>query len=112
LIDANVIPTVINLLENDEYELKKEAGFVVSNMTSGGTKEQIMFLADNGAIPALMNLLNVCDARVIVVGMEGISNMLESTAMDELNRTLVLQALEECGAVLKIETMMVSYYQL
>ena len=41
VIDANIIPPLLALLSNAEFEVKKEAAWAISNITSGGTDNQI-----------------------------------------------------------------------
>ena len=41
VIDANIIPPLVALLTNAEFEIKKEAAWAISNTTSGGTHDQI-----------------------------------------------------------------------
>jgi importin subunit alpha-1 len=46
VIDANLIPPLINLLQHGEFKTKKEACWAISNATSGGLAkpEQIRYL--------------------------------------------------------------------
>ena len=41
MIESNVIPPLINLLNSTEFDIKKEAAWAISNATSGGTPDQI-----------------------------------------------------------------------
>ena len=41
----------------------------MSNATSGGTPEQIVYLAQAGVIPPLSQLLTVADAKVVTVAL-------------------------------------------
>ena len=43
VIDANIIPPLVALLSNAEFEIKKESAWAISNATSGGTNEQIKY---------------------------------------------------------------------
>lgn len=43
VIDANIIGPLVNLLQNAEFEIKKEAAWAISNATSGGSHEQIKY---------------------------------------------------------------------
>jgi hypothetical protein len=44
---------LINLLQNAEFDVKKEAAWAISNATSGGTPEQIRHIVDLGCIKPL-----------------------------------------------------------
>jgi hypothetical protein len=39
-----LIAPIINLLQNAEFDIKKEAAWALSNATSGGTHEQIKYV--------------------------------------------------------------------
>ena len=41
VIDAQIIPPLIQLLANAEFDIQKEAAWAISNATSGGSHEQI-----------------------------------------------------------------------
>ena len=44
IIEANLIGPLVQLLQNAEFEIKKEAAWAISNDTSGGTNEQIKYI--------------------------------------------------------------------
>ena len=44
VIEAGLIASLVNFLQNAEFDIKKEAAWAISNATSGGTHEQIKFL--------------------------------------------------------------------
>ncbi|KAA8494268.1 Importin subunit alpha-1 [Porphyridium purpureum] len=107
VIDANIMPKLINLLSVAEFDIRKEATWAVSNATSGGTSQQVIYLVQCGAIPPLCAQLDVAEARIVQVALEGIENILrvgekEREAHNGLTNefcTLV----EQCGGVDKIE---------
>lgn len=41
VIDANIFPTLIDILRNAEFKTRKEAAWAITNATSGGTHAQI-----------------------------------------------------------------------
>jgi hypothetical protein len=43
VIEANIIAPLIHLLQNAEFDIKKEAAWAISNATSGGSHEQIKY---------------------------------------------------------------------
>ena len=42
VIDADLVPVVIQALKNGDFRTQKEAAWAVSNFTVGGTTEQVM----------------------------------------------------------------------
>ena len=45
MINAEIFPPLISLLTDAEFDIKKEAAWVVSLVTSGGSDEQIKYEA-------------------------------------------------------------------
>jgi len=77
VIDADIIPPLIDLLANADFEVKKEAAWAISNSTTGGRKDQVEALVEMGCIPPLCKLLDCKDPRIIVVALEGLENILK-----------------------------------
>ncbi|KAH8063015.1 hypothetical protein JL722_2169 [Aureococcus anophagefferens] len=44
VIDSNIVPPLVQLLNSAEFDIRKEAAWAISNATSGGTPMQIKFL--------------------------------------------------------------------
>jgi importin subunit alpha-1 len=77
VIDANIIPPLVQLLATAEFDIKKEAAWAISNATSGGTHDQIKYLVNQGCIKPLCDLLTCQDARIVTVSLEGLENILK-----------------------------------
>ena len=77
VINAGIIPHLINLLIRGEFDVKKEAAWALSNSTSSGTDEQIHYLVEQGIIPPLCALFKSHDAKVAIVALEGLDNILK-----------------------------------
>jgi len=43
VIEAGIIAPLVNLLQNAEFDIKKEAAWAISNATSGGSHDQIKY---------------------------------------------------------------------
>ena len=41
VIDANIIPMLVEILSKAEFKTRKEAAWAITNATSGGTAQQI-----------------------------------------------------------------------
>lgn len=76
VIEAHIIPPLVHILTHADFDVKKEAAWAISNATSGGTPDQIKYLVEQKCIEPLCNLLNVHDARIVSVALEGLENIL------------------------------------
>lgn len=107
VIQANLIQPLIGLLRNSEFDIKKEACWAISNATSGGNDDQIRFLVNQGAIPALADLLSSHNSKVVLVVIEALDNILRVGQNDAnregTNNNRFAQFLEECGGLDKLE---------
>lgn len=109
VIDNNVIPQLINILMKEDFEVRKEAAWAISNASSGGSELQIEYLVECGAIHSLSNLLDVEDANIISVTLEGLENILEmgenKKLRDNLPTNPYVHLFEECDSVHKIDAL-------
>lgn len=108
MIEANIIPPLINLLMNAEFDIRKEAAWAISNATSGGLPEQIKILVQQGCIPPLCELLTVNDSKIVMVALEGLENILkvgdtESKASGQPNVMAIV--INEAEGLTKIENL-------
>lgn len=110
VIDANIVPPLVQLLSYAEFDIKKEAAWALSNATSGGMPHQIKYLVSCGCIKPLCDLLSCSDARIIIVALEGLENILK-VGEEEKNTTnginLYVHQIEDAGGLDKIEHLQV-----
>ena len=66
-----------------DFDVKKEAAWAISNVTSGGTPEQIRYLVTQQCIRPLCDLLTVQDPRIINVALE-----VRSTPFSSLHKSV------------------------
>jgi importin subunit alpha-6/7 len=78
VIDANIIPALVEVMGKAEFKTRKEAAWAVANAASGGSQEQIRFLVHQGCIQPLCNLLTVLDNRIVLVALNGLEHILKS----------------------------------
>eukprot|EP00301_Raphidiophrys_heterophryoidea_P008430 c13129_g1_i3.p1 GENE.c13129_g1_i3~~c13129_g1_i3.p1 ORF type:complete len:210 (-),score=53.49 c13129_g1_i3:157-786(-) len=77
VIDADIFPPLIGLLNsNDEYVIRKEAAWAVSNAISNGTPAQIQYLVHCGCLRPLCRFLTVQGIRTFYAALEGVENIL------------------------------------
>ena len=101
-----MFPKLIEILGSGDFDIQKEAAWAVSNASSGGTADQILYLASQGVIPPLCSLLLVPDNRVITVAIEGLENILRAgqTKGPHIVDRLV-EIFHECNGVSSIKAL-------
>lgn len=67
VIDAGLLPKIIENLSKGEFQTQKEAAWAISNLTISGNREQVAQLIKDGAIPPFCDLLTCKDTQVINV---------------------------------------------
>jgi importin subunit alpha-1 len=108
VIEANLIPPLVCMMREETFDIQKEAAWAISNATSAGNATQIRFLAQNGAVPALCNLLSCPDPKITMVALEGIENILRSGKREAAKASVVnpyCDLVEECGGLDQLEAL-------
>jgi importin subunit alpha-1 len=85
VIEAGIVPQLIHHLLTAPFDVKKEAAWAIANATSGGSNEQIRFLVQQNCIEPMSTLLDTVDARVVIVALEALENILQKGAEDSKN---------------------------
>ncbi|XP_027936101.1 importin subunit alpha-4-like, partial [Vigna unguiculata] len=83
VIDADVIPPLVEILFNADFEVKRTAAWAVCNISCGGTKENIRYLADQGCIKALCELLTSPEAKLVLGCLQALENILKVGKADQ-----------------------------
>lgn len=66
----------MSFLVQGDYKSQKEACWAVTNLTSGGSVEQIVQIVQSGCLKPLCDLLNVKEAKIIQVILDAFKNIL------------------------------------
>ncbi|XP_012286610.1 importin subunit alpha-7 [Orussus abietinus] len=106
VIDANIFPTLIDILGKAEFKTRKEAAWAITNATSGGVPDQIRYLALQGCISPLCDLLTVMDTKIVQVALNGLENILRLGEQDAILHNGINSyavSIEECYGLDKIE---------
>ena len=78
VVDANVIPPLVNLLNSAEFDIRKEAAWAIERDVEADAAEQIEYLVSRGLHSPLCDLLEtVADVKIITVALEALENILK-----------------------------------
>lgn len=77
VINNNIIPPLLQLVSNAEFEIRKEAAWAVSNAITSGNPQQINYLVEHGCIRPLCDLLTGSDDAIIQIALDGLENILQ-----------------------------------
>ncbi|XP_042234031.1 importin subunit alpha-4-like isoform X2 [Homarus americanus] len=100
VIDADLLPVMVEASQKFDFIVKKEISWGFSNMTQAGTKEHIEALVSVGGVTVLVDTLSSLDQQVVLAAAEGIKNILEKS--DDVNS--IAEMIEECNGVEYMET--------
>lgn len=62
--------------QTDVLDVRREALRVITNLASGGSREQVEYVVAQGAIPALAGVLACDDGSMVIKALEGLKKIL------------------------------------
>jgi hypothetical protein len=107
VIEMDLIPRAMELLQAGDWDVKKEATWVVANAVVGGTPDQVGYLVQQGAIQGLCSILDVNDSAVVETVLDALEAILKVGKMGPDERTLqyFTSVVEQCDGLSKIEAL-------
>ena len=82
---------------------RREAAWCINNLTLSGKREQVAYVLQQGVLSPFCQLLSTDDPQILVVVLDGISNILKMAATNENDLVAVTSQIEECSGLDKIE---------
>ncbi len=76
VINANLIPLLVQVLGLGELRVQKEAAWALTNFTSGASTEQVLYLVQCQIMKPFCELLSSKDPKLIKVLLDGLCNIL------------------------------------
>ena len=73
---SQLLQQVIKTATNDDWDVRKEAAWVISNICTGGKAPHIAEIVKLGALEALVSLLDVADVKIVSVALEALESVL------------------------------------
>ena len=71
------------LCSQGEFKAQKEAVWAMTNLTAGGSMEQIVYAIQAGAMKPLCDLLVVMDTKIVTVILDALLNILQVSGRGE-----------------------------
>lgn len=87
-----------------DFKSQKEAAWAVTNLTSGGSVQQLAQLVQLGVLAPFCSLLEAMDWKTVGVVLDGLTNILNAAEkMGEVERVAIM--IEEVGGLDKLEAL-------
>ncbi|XP_011706521.1 PREDICTED: importin subunit alpha [Wasmannia auropunctata] len=104
VINAGLLSPLIEVLQVGDYKAQKEVAWAISNLTTGGTIQHLTQLVGAGVLPPFCNLLEAKDWNIIIVVLDGLTNILHAAEkIGQVERLAIM--IEEAGGLDKIEAL-------
>uniref|UniRef100_A0A158Q8R1 Importin subunit alpha n=1 Tax=Elaeophora elaphi TaxID=1147741 RepID=A0A158Q8R1_9BILA len=109
IFDAGIIPSLIQILKTETFQVRSEACWVIANAISGGNREHISQIVREGALIPLSDMLTVMDCSVVVVVLKALAEILDCGEYCKVDgQNPYATRLEELNVIDKLEFLMLS----
>lgn len=101
----NLIPMILEQVNAAvDWDVRKEAAWVICNVASSGMTSHIMTLVDHGAISQLCSLLDISDVKMLTIILDALESILKVGRM--INKSDTYQNLfDEAEGIDKLENL-------
>merc|ERR1712151_1012360 len=103
------ITPVLDLLQHGDFDIKREAAWVLFNVTSRGSTCQIEHIVHQGCLKPMIELLTIPDARVVLLTLDALEKILQCGKSHQLEAGLtenpVVGLIEEADGLDKMEAL-------
>lgn len=100
---------IIGVLEDPDFEIMKEAIYIIANGSFCGSPEVLNDLIDQGILEILCRLLDFKDSRILMLVLEAISNFLKAGRTHQILQNLTSDKVginfDEAGGIAKLESL-------
>jgi hypothetical protein len=94
---------VIHLLAKGDLATRREAAWCINNLSLSGKREQVAYVLERGVLQPFCQLLGTDDPQILVVVLDGISNILKMASSNYDDLISITSQIEECNGLDKIE---------
>lgn len=94
------------MMINDEWEIRKEACWAVSNCTASCSKDQMAILVQKGILKGMGAMMTMKESRQLMVMLEGLENILKCGAehfVDQDGQNMFVLQMEAEGVLDQLE---------
>jgi hypothetical protein len=77
VLECGLAPLLLQLMEEGEFEVRKEVTWTITNAISGGNDEQTKYLMKEGFLKAMVDLLTSHDVKVVTLCLEALGKVLK-----------------------------------
>lgn len=82
---------------------RREAAWCINNLSLSGKREQVAYVLEQGVLQPFCQLLATDDPQILVVVLDGISNILKMASSNYNDLVSITSQIEECNGLDKIE---------